>query len=58
MVEMFVFLRGQGTLGLDGFNYSVGKNTFATVYPPTKHTIYNDPDATEPLTLLTIAAVA
>lgn len=57
MVEMFIFLRGHGVLRMDGNNYSIGKDTFATVYPPTRHTIFNDADAEDPLSLLTIAAV-
>ncbi len=52
---MFIFTSGTGVLQLDGVNHTVSGGSFATVYPPTRHTIFNDAEAT--LTLFTIAVV-
>lgn len=57
MVELFIFLQGDGVLNLDGRNYTISEGSVATVYPPTKHTIYNPPHSTSPIQLLSVAAV-
>lgn len=57
MVEVFVFTEGEGILHLDDRNHSVRSGSFAIVYPRTRHTIYNLPEAAKPLTLLSMAVV-
>lgn len=54
MVELFLFLDGQGELQLSDTNHSVGQGTFATIYPPTPHTIYNSHHSD--MRLLTVAS--
>lgn len=55
MVELFIFVEGSGTLALDNINHTVSKGSVVKVFPPTRHTIFND--GTSPLVLYTIASV-
>lgn len=62
MAELFYFMSGSGTVELgtkDGFkNYSVRAGSVVKAQPPTPHTIWSDPDAAEPLKVLTVASVS
>lgn len=55
MVELFIFVHGDGMLKLDKVNHSVTAGSISLVYPRTKHTIYNT--GSDPLELFTIASV-
>lgn len=53
MVELFLFLEGDGILELGDANYTVGAGHYAVINPPTPHTIYNGDGI---MRLLTVAA--
>lgn len=55
MVEMFIFVEGNGILKLNDKNFSVKAGSISIIYPKTRHTIYNT--GQKYLSLYTIASV-